>query len=34
VGPAATAHRFEAGGLGHLRMTCIHASGTMESEWL
>jgi mannose-6-phosphate isomerase-like protein (cupin superfamily) len=34
VVPAGTAHRFEAGGLGHLRMTCIHASGSMESEWL
>jgi mannose-6-phosphate isomerase-like protein (cupin superfamily) len=34
VVPAGTAHRFEAAGDGNLRMTCIHASGTMESEWL
>ena len=34
VVPAGTAHRFQASGEGNLRMTCIHASGTMESEWL
>ena len=34
VVPAGTAHRFEAAGVVHLRMTCIHAAGTMESEWL
>ena len=34
VVPAGTAHRFQASGDGNLRMTCIHASGTMESEWL
>jgi quercetin dioxygenase-like cupin family protein len=33
VVPAGTAHRFLAEGEG-LRMTCIHAAGTMESEWL
>ena len=33
VVPAGTAHRFEAAGEG-LRMTCIHAAGTMETEWL
>jgi quercetin dioxygenase-like cupin family protein len=33
VVPAGTAHRFEAAGDG-LRMTCIHAAGVMESEWL
>jgi len=34
VVPAGTAHRFECVGDDHLVMTCIHASATMQSEWL
>ena len=32
--PAGTAHRFECVGDERLVMTCIHAAGTMQSEWL
>jgi hypothetical protein len=32
--PAGDAHRFQAAGQGMLRMTCIHAAGEMQTEWL
>ena len=34
VVPAGDAHRFQATGEGTLRMTCIHAAGAMQTEWL
>ena len=34
VVPAGDAHRFQATGEGTLRMTCIHAAGEMQTEWL
>jgi len=34
VVPAGDAHRFQAAGDGTLRMTCIHAAGEMQTEWL
>jgi mannose-6-phosphate isomerase-like protein (cupin superfamily) len=34
VVPAGDAHRFQATGEGTLRITCIHAAGEMQTEWL
>jgi mannose-6-phosphate isomerase-like protein (cupin superfamily) len=34
VVPAGDAHRFQATGEGTLRLTCIHAAGEMQTEWL
>lgn len=34
IAPAGAAHRFTNAGAGELSMTCIHAAGEMQTEWL